>query len=317
MYIANSRMIQDRTDLDFGFNKVIFANPMEWEPLQNVLQPITKDRTQANPSQVDRDLSQQLDKVTGGMSGDLINGQETSRRETLGTNELQQTNADVNLSLVTKVGTWFEENFAWGWYRAYIENFETGDKKIVELQTGLGEKYVVLKRKDLIATVYLNVKVESYFEIKKENDEMSIKLSQLMAETANIDMPTSARMALLRDAAKAKGINENKIDIYLNNSPQEQMQIMENMLLAENEFVPVSPEDDDLSHIFQIKLYWLDTDASEIHQMAHVQACIAKGGDNSSMQAKDENAAALQQSMAGQSMANQVASSNGQQGWMM
>lgn len=48
--------------------------------------------------------------------------------------------------------------------------------------------------------------------------------------------------------------------------------------------------------------------------MAHVQACIAKGGDNSSMQAKDENAAALQQSMAGQSMANQVASSNGQQG---
>lgn len=29
MYIANTRMIQDRTDLDFGFNKVIFANPLE------------------------------------------------------------------------------------------------------------------------------------------------------------------------------------------------------------------------------------------------------------------------------------------------
>lgn len=29
MYIANTRLIQDRTDLDFGFNKVIFANPME------------------------------------------------------------------------------------------------------------------------------------------------------------------------------------------------------------------------------------------------------------------------------------------------
>lgn len=29
MYMANTRLIQDRTDLDFGFNKVIFANPME------------------------------------------------------------------------------------------------------------------------------------------------------------------------------------------------------------------------------------------------------------------------------------------------
>ena len=29
MYIANTKLIQDRTDLDFGFNKVIFANPME------------------------------------------------------------------------------------------------------------------------------------------------------------------------------------------------------------------------------------------------------------------------------------------------
>jgi hypothetical protein len=29
MYIANTRLIQDRSDLDFGFNKVIFANPLE------------------------------------------------------------------------------------------------------------------------------------------------------------------------------------------------------------------------------------------------------------------------------------------------
>lgn len=86
--------------------------------------PIPKDRTSANPSQVDRELEQQLSKVTGGMSGDMVNGQETSRRETLGTNELQQTNADINLSLVTKVGTWFEEYLAWGWYRSILENFE-------------------------------------------------------------------------------------------------------------------------------------------------------------------------------------------------
>lgn len=310
MYMANSRLIQDRTDLDFGFNKVIFANPMEGEPLTNAMMPIPKDRTTANPSQVDRELEQQLGKVTGGMSGDMVNGQETSRRETLGTNELQQTNADINLSLVTKVGTWFEEYLAWGWYRSILENFAAGDKKVVEVQTGLGEKYVVLKRKDLVANVYLNVKVESYFEIKKENDETSLKLSQLLAETANDGMGKSARLAIQRDAARAKGIDDNKVDIYLHPMPQEQLQIMENMLLAENQFVPINPTDDDLSHIFQCRLYGLDTEAAIVHEMMHVQAFIDKGGDMSAIQAPDENAAALQQSMAGQMMANQVASSN-------
>lgn len=60
MYIANTRLIQDRTDLDFGFNKVIFANPMEGESLDNVMRPITKDRSTANPSQVDKELEAQL-----------------------------------------------------------------------------------------------------------------------------------------------------------------------------------------------------------------------------------------------------------------
>lgn len=316
MYIANTRMIQDRTDLDFGFNKVIFANPMEWEPLSNVMMPIQKDRTSANPSQVDRELEQQLSKVTGGMSGDMINGQETSRRETLGTNQLQQGNADINLSLVTKIGTWFEEYLAWGWFRSILENFQAGDKKIVELKTGLGEKYIVLRKKDLVQNVFISIKVESFFELKKQNDELAINLAQLLAETANQNISESARMALLRDLTRARGIDEEKVQIYLYNSPQEQLQIYENIALAQNEFVPVSPNDDDLAHIFIGKLYWIDTDASEIHNIAHVQAYIAKWGDQSVLAKKDENAAALQQSMAGQNLANQVASSNWQMWWI-
>lgn len=313
MYIANTRLIQDRTDLDFGFNKVIFANPMEWESLQNAMMPIQKDRSVSNPSQVDRELQEQLWNVTGGMSGSIINWQETSRRETLGTNQLQQGNADINLSLITKVGTWFEQYLAWGWYRSYLENFEAGDKKIIELETGLGSKYIELKKKDLLANVYLNVKVESYFEVLKEQKETSLQLSQLLAETANMNMPESARMAITRDAAVAKGINENKVDIYLHNSPQEEKQLQENLLLAENTFVPISPEDDDLAHIFQLKLYAIDNEAGAVHQMSHVEAYIAKGGQGSAVKEADPNAASLQQSMAGQMIANQVASSNWQQ----
>lgn len=174
------------------------------------------------------------------------------------------------------MGTWFEQYLAWGWYRAYLENFAAGDRKIVELQTGLGSKYIKLRKKDLIANIYINVRVESFFEILKANKETSLQLSQLIAETANTQLSTSQRMAMIRDAAKAKGIEENKIDIYLANSPQEERQLQENMLLAENKFVPISPEDDDLAHIFQLKLYAIDNEASAVHQMSHVEAYIAK-----------------------------------------
>lgn len=210
------------------------------------------------------------------MSGDMINGQETSRRETLGTNQLQQSNADINLSLVTKVGTWFEQSLAWGWYRSYIENFAAGDKKIVELQTGLGSKYIKLKKKDLLDNTYINVKVESYFETLKKSKETSLQISQLIAETANTQLSESQRMAMIRDGAKAKGIDEKKIDIYLANSPQEERQLQENVLLAENKFVPISADDDDLAHIFQLKLYAIDNEAASVHQMSHVEAYIAK-----------------------------------------
>jgi len=123
-------------------------------------------------------------------------------------------------------------------------------------------------------------------------------------------MPEAQRNAIIRDAAKAKGIDERKIDIYLANSPQEELQLQENLLLAENKFVPISPEDDDLAHLFQLKLYALDNEAAAVHEMSHREAYIAKGGQGSAVAQPDENAASLQQSMAGQMMANQVASSN-------
>jgi hypothetical protein len=47
--------------------------------------------------------------------------------------------------------------------------------------------------------------------------------------------------------------------------------------------------------------------------MSHREAYIAKAGQGSAVAQPDENAASLQQSMAGQMMANQVASSNWQQ----
>lgn len=88
------------------------------------------------------------------------------------------------------------------------------------------------------------------------------------------------------------------------------MALNENLLLAEEQFVPISSTDDDLAHIKTHKEKGMTTVASALHISAHVQAFIAKGGTGSAVTQPDQNAASLQQSMAGQSMANQMASSN-------
>lgn len=137
MYIVNSRMIKDRTDLDFGFNKMIFANPMEGEGIDKVMMPLQKDFRADNSFLIDQDLESQLTRVTGGMNGNMISGQDTQRRETLGTNQLVQSNADINLGLTENVSTWYETNLAWSWLTGYLQYFKAGDVKIADIDVGL------------------------------------------------------------------------------------------------------------------------------------------------------------------------------------
>ncbi len=315
MYVANSRFIQDRTDLDFGFNKVIFANPLEWENLDNVMKPIQRDFRADNSYLIDNSLDSQLSRVTGGMAGNLVEGQETSRRETLGTNQIQQTNADINLSLTTKLGTWFAENLAWSWYRGYVENMQAGDDKLVQLETGLGVTYIKLTKAELIKKVSFNIKVRSSYELNEENKDTYMRLTQLLSQSAMIIMSDSQKKSIIREMALASGLKPKKVESILGTSPQEQLALNENLLLANEEFVPVAPTDDDLAHIKIHKDAGMDNIANALHVSSHVQAYIAKWGTGSQMTQPDQNAAALQQSMAGWQMANQFASSNWQQGW--
>lgn len=215
MYLANTRLIQNREDLDFGFNKVIFANPLEGESLDNAVRPMQKDFRADNSYLVDQSLDSQLSRVTGGMAGDLVQGQETQRRETLGAIENQQSNADINLSLTTKLGTWFAENVAWSWYRGYVENMEAGDKKLVQLETGLGVTYIKLKKSELIRDVAFNIKVRSSFEVEQENKETYIRLSQLLAQSATIVMSESEKKTIVREMALASGLKPKKVDSML------------------------------------------------------------------------------------------------------
>lgn len=59
MYLRNSRMIPNKSDLEFGLNKIIDTNPLAGESTSQALVPLQKDFRADNSYLID----QSLDKV--------------------------------------------------------------------------------------------------------------------------------------------------------------------------------------------------------------------------------------------------------------
>lgn len=74
-------------------------------------------------------LDRQVEKSTS--IGEVAQGTTTEGRETLGTNQLIQSNTDINLSLNTKLDNISEEYFVLEWMRGYYINFTSADSKII------------------------------------------------------------------------------------------------------------------------------------------------------------------------------------------
>lgn len=317
MYIANSRMIKDRTDLDFWFNKIIFANPLEWEDIGNVMKPIQKDFRADNSFLIDNDLENQLTRVTGGMNGNQINGQETTRRETLGAIQNQQSNADINLGLTEKVSTWFETNIAWSWLTGYLTHFKAGDVKITEIDPWLWPERIALKKDDFLAVIKLTVFVSSALEEEKSRMEDITTWTNFYNLSTTIQAPIASRKYMLRKIGEKSKFKPTELEMMVVRDPQEEQALIENAMLYGDMFTPIAPTDDDLTHIITHRVSGIQNDVMGLHIAAHIQAYIKKGGNPAGVDQANENAKNLQQSMMWQNISQMQGVSNGQKGWML
>ena len=65
------------------------------------------------------------------------------------------------------------------------------------------------------------------------------------------------------------------IDIEIPKTSQQRMQMLENELLNDWEYIDINPEDDDEQHLIEMWSLILTPEA-EMHQYAHIQASIKK-----------------------------------------
>ena len=249
MYLFNSDYVKG-ADLGFGFNKFIpFKSGVDGQVNpQNILSPIVPNTRVDTSLTIDSTLDRQVEKSTS--IGEVAQGTTTEGRETLGTNQLIQSNTDINLSLNTKLDNISEERLAQEWVKGYYINFTSADTKIIYASSGFMEMPIIIKKKDFYVEGNIKIDIETSSETEVRKNKQRLAFNQtvpLILQDPKI--PDVSKRRALRRVWEINGISQDQIDEELPKLPDEVLQEQENMLLADGIYVGINPEDDDLAHL--------------------------------------------------------------------
>lgn len=297
MYLYNTDVV-DKKDLNFWFNKGIPVKMGMWGEqfnINNVLTPIQRDTKVDTSFQVEDSLDRQVEKSTS--IWDIVQWTPTARKETLGTNNLVQTNTDINLQINEEIHSIWDEQWINLWFWGYYQNFEDWDKKLVYAWGQTGKEAIMLKKKDFIYTWNLAISIES--SLWRE-DRLRKELAATVQVTPLImgQMDTASDIKYKRFVAERAGIPIENIDEFLMDSPQMLLQSMENNLLRDGIYVPITETDDHQQHLIAM---WtnINTPEAQAHRLAHMME-ITKQPQQVNEWGLDENA--MMNSMASQGM---------------
>ena len=308
MYLYNKDYVSWK-DLAFWFNKWIpISTWINWPQvnLQNLVSPVSKDLRIDTSITIEQLLDRQVEKSTS--IWEVTQGTTPEKRETLWTNQLIQSNTDVNLSLNEEIDLIWEEKKIQDWFSWYYQNFTDADKKFIRAGMWTWQIALTLKRKDFIYEWNLAISIESnaMSETRKRKQALAYQITApLILQDQSIN--EWSKRATLRRVMEANWIEDEDIDIEAPKTSQQKLQQMENELLNDWEYVEINPNDDDEQHLIEM---WsmITTLEAEAHQYAHIQASIEKW----QMQNISQDQWLLNQS---QAVSNNVAAS--QQSWQI
>lgn len=251
MYLYNTRLIKNKTDLDFWFNKLVGANPLEWESLNNAVAPISRDFRADNSFVIEQSLDRQVEESTS--IWPVTQGSLPSRRETAQTNNLVQDNTDINLALASKIESWWEKQLLKLWLRWYLERFTNGDRKIVNFNTWFGIVPRELKKEDFLSEKLVRIQIITVAELDKKRDKERLAYANTLPLLQTLQRPKAAQNYSYRRFLASSGIPEEQVEIEIPLTPQEIVALENVQLLIDGQFVEVKSEYDPLTHLIAIK----------------------------------------------------------------
>jgi len=217
-----------------------------------------------------------------------------------------QNSTDVSIALDDKIQTWFDRDFLRLWLRSYLENFASGDKKIAKVKTGMGFVNQQFTRDQFLGYVDVSITVTSTSEKEKKNLKERTALSNTFAILQGIERPKIAQDLHAREVLETNGIESQKANIFVPQSPQEMIAYQENILLNQGITVPINETDDHLTHLI-VNDGCLDTVAKVLHMQSHLDAYTRIQASmpeiNPGMVEADQSSKNIQSSMTGANMA--------------
>jgi len=219
MYLYNTRLVKNKNDLSFWFNKLIWVNPLEWEPLNNAITPIQKDFRADNSYLIDDSLDKQVQKATSVWPS--AQGSSPQRRETATTNSIVQNNVDVNMSFMSKIVNWGEKQIAKLWYRWLVENLMPWDKKVVKIYNWFTTVPNTLGIKDLITDDEYKITVKSSLD-KTEQEQKDVNaFNMALPLLQSLNLPKPSLYNAYRDFLRNLWYDEKKIWVTIPQTPEE------------------------------------------------------------------------------------------------
>lgn len=274
MYLYNKDYVSWK-DLSFWFNKGIpISTGINWPQvnLQNLVSPVAKDLRIDTSITVDQLMDRQVEKSTS--IWDVVQWTTPDKRETLWTNQLIQSNTDINLSLNEEIDLIWEEQWVQIWFAWYYQNFSSADSKLIFAWMWTSQIPIQLKRKDFIYEWNLAISIESnaQSETRKRKQAMAYQITwPLILQDQSIN--EWSKRHTLRRIAEANWIDWEDIDIEIPKTSQQKLQALENELLNDGEYIEINPNDDHEQHLIEMWSLILTPEA-EAHQYAHIQASI-------------------------------------------
>ena len=251
MYMYNTRLIKNKEDLVFWFNKLVATNPLEWESLNNAVAPIQRDFRADNSYMIDDSLDKQVESSTS--IGKIVQWATPERREAATTNALQQDNTDINLALAAKIESWGEKQLLKLWLRGYLEKFTDWDRKIVNINTWFGIFPQELRKKDFLSEENVRIQVITVAELDKRRDKERLAYANTLPLLQTIQRPIAAQNYSYRRYLTSSGIPEPQVEIEVPLTPQEII-AGENVAMLIWWILPKVKEDyDPLTHLISIK----------------------------------------------------------------
>lgn len=264
MYLRNTRLIKNKAELDFGFNKIIDANPLEWESLANAVIPLQRDVRADNSYLIEDSLDKQIEASTSIWK--IAQWASPERREAATTNALIQSNTDINLAFTWKIDAIWYEKLLITWKEWYLDEFRWWDTKLIYIQTWFWMLSRDLEKADFLTDIALKIKIETLIEIneKKQKDRIiywqAIWLLQWLPNRGESAINSTYRLYL-----KSLDMSPEEIEMQIPTTIQEDIARENVGRLLKWEFVPIESDYDVNTHLIALKSIW-DTPMTRLYK---------------------------------------------------